>query len=87
MNVNIWLKALRTMPSVSADQWRQLDIIARWLIATRASVLLMTLSSAVIGGLLAWRDGHVDGLLLLLVVIGLLFAHACNNLVNDLTDS
>lgn len=75
------------MPQINAEQWRQMDLIARWLIATRASVLLMTLSSAIIGGMLAWRDGSVDAFMLLLVVVGLLFAHACNNLVNDLTDS
>jgi 1,4-dihydroxy-2-naphthoate octaprenyltransferase len=87
MEVAIWIKALRTMPRLSPEQWGRLDIVARWLVATRASVLMMTLSSALIGGLLAWRDGYVDWPLLLLVLLGLLFAHACNNLVNDFTDS
>ena len=75
------------MPRLSAQQWQQLDLVARWLVATRASVLMMTFSSAAIGGLLAWRDGHMDWTLLLLVLVGLLFAHACNNLINDLIDS
>jgi 1,4-dihydroxy-2-naphthoate octaprenyltransferase len=87
MEVAIWLKALRTMPRLSPEQWERLDIVARWLVATRASVLLMTLSSALIGGVLAWRDGYVEWSLLSLVVLGLMFAHACNNLVNDFTDS
>jgi 1,4-dihydroxy-2-naphthoate octaprenyltransferase len=75
------------MPRLNAEQWQRLDLVARWLIATRASVLLMTFSSAAIGGLLAWRDGYLEWHLLLLVVIGLVFAHACNNLLNDFTDS
>jgi 1,4-dihydroxy-2-naphthoate octaprenyltransferase len=87
MNFSIWWQAITTMPSLSPQQWQQLDIIARWLIATRASVFLMTISSASIGGLLAWRDGLFDGWLFLLTLIGLTFAHATNNLLNDLTDS
>ena len=87
MDLVIWFKALRTMPRLSAEQWQRLDIVARWLVATRASVLMMTFSSAAIGGLLAWRDGYVHWTLLSLVLIGVLFAHACNNLINDLVDS
>ena len=41
---------------------------------------------AAIAGLLAARDGHFDLVLWLLVTVGLLFAHATNNLVNDFTD-
>ena len=46
----------------------------------------MTFISATIGGLLAARDGMFNALYWLLVVIGLVFAHALNNLLNDLTD-
>ncbi len=87
MNLKIWGQAVTTMPAVSAAQWAALDIVGRWLIATRASVLLMTFSSAAIGGLLAWRDQHFDIALWLLTTIGLLLAHATNNLLNDLIDS
>ena len=86
MELAVWIKALRTMPRIRADQWQKLDLVTRWLVATRASVLMMTFSSAAIGGLLAWRDGHVHWMLLL-VLVGLLFAHACNNLINDFIDS
>ena len=86
MELAVWIKALRTMPRLRADQWQKLDLVTRWLVATRASVLMMTFSSAAIGGLLAWRDGHVHWMLLL-VLVGLLFAHACNNLINDFIDS
>lgn len=87
MNFSIWWQALTTMPSLTSRQWQQLDVISRWLVATRASVFLMTITSASIGGLLAWRDGFFDGWLFFLTVVGLTFAHATNNLLNDLTDS
>ncbi len=83
----MWWQAVTTMPTITTEQWQQLDIVSRWLVATRASVLLMTVSSASIGGLMAWADNRFDGWLFLLVLIGLSFAHATNNLLNDLTDS
>jgi 1,4-dihydroxy-2-naphthoate octaprenyltransferase len=46
----------------------------------------MTFISAAIAGLLAARAGHFNLLLWLMVTVGLLFAHATNNLVNDFTD-
>jgi 1,4-dihydroxy-2-naphthoate octaprenyltransferase len=46
----------------------------------------MTFNAAAIAGLLAARDGRFDLVLWLLVTVGLLFAHATNNLVNDFTD-
>lgn len=86
MNVAMWLKALRVIPRINKQEWDHLDVISRWLISTRAAVLIMTFISATIGGLLAARDGMFNWLYWLLVVIGLVFAHALNNLLNDLTD-
>lgn len=86
MNVVMWTRALRVIPRVSKQEWDGLDVVSRWLIATRSAVLVMTLISATIAGLLALRDGLFDALLWSLVAIGLTFAHATNNLVNDLTD-
>ncbi|HEY7775832.1 MAG TPA: prenyltransferase [Kineobactrum sp.] len=86
-NFKLWVAALNGMPGVSAEQWQLLDPISRWLLACRASVLFMTLTAAILGGLLAWRDGHFNGLLWLACSLGLLFAHATNNLLNDYTDS
>jgi 1,4-dihydroxy-2-naphthoate octaprenyltransferase len=87
MNFTIWRQAITTMPQLNKTQWDQLDWFAKWLIATRASVFLMTLSSAGIGGLLVWMDGRFDLGLFIACAIGLTFAHASNNLINDLTDS
>lgn len=86
MNVSMWAKAVNVIPRVSKEEWDGLDVISRWLIATRSAVLVMTFISAAIAGLLAARAGHFDLLLWLMVTVGLLFAHATNNLINDLTD-
>ncbi len=82
----MWARAVNVIPRVSRDEWDRLDVVARWLIATRSAVLVMTFNSAAIAGLLAARAGAFDGVLWALVTIGLLFAHATNNLVNDITD-
>ena len=83
----MWGKALRIIPRLSKDEWDQLDVVAKWLIATRAAVLIMTFISAAIAGILAFRDGMFNFWLWLLLAVGLVFAHATNNLLNDLTDT
>lgn len=86
MNVAMWVKALQVIPRITKDEWDRLDIISRWLISTRAAVLIMTFISAAIAGLLAARAGMFNLGNWLLLVVGLIFAHATNNLLNDLTD-
>jgi 1,4-dihydroxy-2-naphthoate octaprenyltransferase len=86
MNVATWSKAVRVIPRVSREEWARLDLVSRWLIATRSAVLVMTFNASAIAGLLAARAGRFDALRWLAVTVGLLFAHATNNLVNDLTD-
>lgn len=86
MNVKMWGKALSVIPRLDKEEWDQLDIISRWLIATRAAVLIMTFISAAIAGLMAARIGEFNLGRWTLLVIGLVFAHATNNLVNDYTD-
>lgn len=86
MNVAMWGKALRVIPRLSKEDWNGLDIVARWLIATRSAVLIMTFISAAFAGLLAYRDSGFNLGLWLLATVGLLMAHATNNLLNDLTD-
>lgn len=86
VNVSMWARAVSVIPRVDKSEWDQLDLVSRWLIATRSAVLVMTFNSAAIAGLLAARDGAFDTVLWLLLTVGLLLAHATNNLVNDLTD-
>ncbi len=86
MNVNMWVRALRVIPRISPEEWRKLDVISRWLVSTRAAVLIMTFISAAVAGLLAARAGMFSLWHWALLAVGLIFAHATNNLLNDLTD-
>ena len=86
MNPAMWLKALQVIPHVSKEEWQKLDIIARWLIATRAAVLIMTFLSAAFAGIFAFRAGEFNWLRWILLAFGLVLAHATNNLLNDYTD-
>jgi len=85
-NIAMWGKALSNMPRIDKAEWDRLDIVSRWLIATRAAVIIMTFTSAAFAGLLAWKAGAFNWLYWSLVTVGLCLAHATNNLINDLTD-
>jgi 1,4-dihydroxy-2-naphthoate octaprenyltransferase len=78
---------MNTMPKLSDSEWQALDPVAKWLIACRASVLFMTFTAAALGGLMAWRAGAFRWDLWAATTLGLMFAHATNNLLNDYTDS
>lgn len=86
MRFTMWKKALVGIPSVSRETWSALDIVSKWLICTRAAVLVMTLFSGVLAGLFALRDGQFRFLPWIVMTIGLVLAHASNNLFNDYTD-
>ena len=86
MNFAMWKKALNVIPEVSKEEWDQLDVISKWLISTRAAVLIMTFISAALAGLFAWRDGSFSFLPWLALTLGLILAHASNNIFNDFTD-
>lgn len=86
MNVKMWRKALRVIPRISFEEWQGLDVISRWLIASRAAVLIMTFLSAAIAGILSVQAGMFSLGNWLLLVIGLVMAHATNNLLNDYID-
>jgi 1,4-dihydroxy-2-naphthoate polyprenyltransferase len=86
MNFAMWKKALNVIPEVSKEEWDKLDVISRWLISTRAAVLVMTFISAALAGLFAWRDGSFSFIPWLALAFGLIMAHAGNNIFNDYTD-
>ncbi len=77
-----WRIALATanMPS------GRVDPVTRWLVLTRAAVQPMTITSAAIAGLLAIRKPGFEWGLFALSALGLILAHAANNLMNDLFD-
>ena len=68
------------------------DAVAKWLVITRAAVFSMTVTSGLIGGLLAVGAARLTGAvsidwgLLCLAIIGLVVAHAANNMINDYFD-
>jgi len=82
----MWKKALQVIPAVSKQEWDELDFISKWLIASRAAVLIMTFISAALAGIFALRDNVFEIFPWLALVFGLILAHATNNLLNDYTD-
>jgi 1,4-dihydroxy-2-naphthoate octaprenyltransferase len=89
MNINfgMWRKAAWELVKMDDKrEWDALDVVSRWLIATRSAVTAVTIYSCIIGGLLAWRDGYFSWLPWVIVTLGLFIAHGTNNLLNDYTD-
>lgn len=68
------------------------DFVSKWLVITRAAVFSMTVTSGLIGGLLAIGAQQLTGqvtvnwALLGLAIVGLVVAHAANNMINDYFD-
>jgi 1,4-dihydroxy-2-naphthoate octaprenyltransferase len=87
INFPMWKKATTQLVRMESKQeWDALDVVSKWLIATRSGVTTVTLYSCVIAGLLAVREGHFSWLPWLVMTVGLFLAHGANNLLNDYTD-
>jgi 1,4-dihydroxy-2-naphthoate octaprenyltransferase len=86
LDVAMWRRALNVIPDVSKEEWSRLDLVSRWLISTRAAVLIMTFLSAALAGIFALRDGAFHFFPWLVLTFGLIMAHASNNIFNDFTD-
>ena len=86
IDVAMWKDALTGIPRVDQNRWATLDYFGRWLITIRAAVLVMTLLATVISGAFAHQHGLMDWGRFWMVVVGLLSAHATNNILNDLSD-
>lgn len=87
---NTWYKILNGTYDMHSQPVQGLDTVSRWLIATRSVVFVMTVNSAIIGGLLyLLRFGFSFGFLIpfSLVIVGLVLAHAASNLFNDYWDA
>jgi 1,4-dihydroxy-2-naphthoate octaprenyltransferase len=79
---------LRTQ-NLSAGESGEMDVVSRWLLIVRASVFPMTLTSAAIGGLLAVAGPvslDADWIFFVEALLGLVVAHAANNMINDYLD-
>lgn len=86
MNFSFWLKAVTSTPVLSKSEWEKIDFFSKWLVASRASYLILTKIAVFIILLLIIDAGKFNFLMWLLVSIGLMLAHAVNNLLNDYTD-
>jgi len=87
INFAMWRKASWELIKMDdKKEWDALDVISKWLIATRSAVTAVTVYSCIIAGMLAWRDGHFAWLPWLIVTLGLFIAHGTNNILNDYTD-
>jgi len=64
----------------------KVDVVSKWLVLTRAAVLPMTITAGAIAGLLAVHQPGFEWGWYLLALLGIVLAHAANNLMNDLFD-
>jgi len=82
--VSNWKEVIDTA-NLSPD--KRMDAVSRWLIITRAAVFSMTMTSGLIGGLLAVQLApSISWLRFGLAFVGLVLAHAANNMINDYFD-
>jgi 1,4-dihydroxy-2-naphthoate octaprenyltransferase len=79
-----WKEVIDTA-NLSPD--KEMDTVSKWLIITRAAVFSMTATSGLIGGLLAAAlAANPNYLHAVLALLGLVLAHAANNMINDYFD-
>jgi len=78
-----WGEIIRTQ---NLSSGKTMDLVSRWLLITRASVFPMTILSALVGGLLAAGASDASLGLFALALVGLVAAHAANNMSNDYFD-
>ncbi len=78
-----WIEILQTQ---NLSEGKAIDPVSRWLLITRASVFPMTVFSAAVGGLLAAGVPGANWYCFSLAMLGLVLAHAANNMINDYFD-
>lgn len=81
-----WTDILTRIPRMDAGDWNAMGHLKRWFVASRSAVFIMTLFSALIGLIMAVPAVSFDVINAVLVCLGLVMAHATNNLINDWTD-
>jgi len=85
-DVRMWWKAVTVIPRLQDEEWRLLDPVARWLISVRFAAIILTLISVAVAGILSFRVTDMNWGTWFLLLFALVFAHASNNLLNDLID-
>ena len=79
----LWLRAFVGFYRPQPSAGEQLDPVARFLFSARAVILVISAQASIIAGLLAITDRRFDPISFLLLLVGLLVAHAISNLSND----
>ncbi|HRP90847.1 MAG TPA: prenyltransferase [Edaphocola sp.] len=83
----MWRLALKgVVPPMEKQAWEKLDFFSRYLISTRASVLIMTVLSVVIAILFTIGHHQFDWLKSIILLLSITLAHATNNILNDWSD-
>lgn len=80
--INLWYNAFRGFYRKEVPI-EDLDPISRWLYASRSIILVISAQAAIIAGLLAVAKGAFNTLYFVLLLVGLVVAHAISNLSND----
>jgi len=86
VNFGMWRQAVTIMPRIEDEEWRGLDFVSRWLVSTRFAAIVLTVIAALLAGLLAFRVANFNPLIWAIFALSLVFAHATNNILNDLVD-
>ncbi len=81
-----WRDVMLGIPGVAPARWHRLHPLKRWLIASRAMVLPLTLFAVTFAVCIAPPPSISGWLLAGAVLVALLLAHATNNLLNDYVD-
>lgn len=82
----LWINWKETILTCNLSKDRGMDVVSKWLILTRACVFSMTLTSGVIGLLLAAKASGFSLFYGIISALGITLAHASNNLINDYFD-
>ncbi len=83
----LWGPALKgIVPPMDKKSWDQLDWLSRMFISTRASVLIMTILSAMIAILLSIGHGEFHLFKSIVLLVSITLAHGANNILNDWSD-
>jgi len=81
-----WLKVILSCNLPEDVEMNEADGVSKWLVITRACVFSMTITAGLIGGLLALSQGPINWWFWAVGIVGLILAHASNNMINDYFD-
>jgi len=84
--MNIFKKWKYVLEIGNLPEGEKMDFFSKWVILTRAQVFSMTITSALVGAILAATAGYFNWVNLIVIVAALCLAHASNNLINDYFD-